>query len=146
VLAVPGAGAVPGCAVQVTKSLFAFVVCLAIMLEVSSQRQVASARTSVGARISLANSSPFLVTRDGDTYHANSQSPSSSYTGTLKFVVESAVSELEQGGGGTVEFAAGTFDLGSDSLKLDPIHNITLQGQGIDVTVIQNFTTAAADL
>jgi parallel beta-helix repeat protein len=120
-------------------SLIAFLVCSAIVLGLSSP-QVADAGTSVSG------SSPFLVTYDGTSYHADSQSTSSSYTGTLKVVVESAVGELETGGGGTVEFAAGTFDLGSESFKLTPIHNITFQGQGIDVTVIQNFTTAAADL
>ena len=121
-------------------SIIACIACAAILLGLSSQRQLAGAATSVSG------SSPFFVTYDGVAYHADSQSTSSSYTGALKFVVESAVSELERGGGGTIEFAAGSFDLGSDSLKLGPIHDISFQGQGIDVTTIQNFTTAAADL
>ena len=117
--------------------LIAFLVA-AIVLGLSSPKLA-------GAHSSAAASSPFLVTRSADTYHAVSLSNGTSYSGTLKFVVESAVTELKQGGGGTVRFAAGTFDLGSEYLRLDQIHNITFEGQGIDVTFIQNTSSLAAD-
>jgi parallel beta-helix repeat protein len=119
-------------------SAIAFLVCTAIVLGLSSAKVA-------GAYSSAAASSPFLVTRSADTYHAVSLSTGSSYNGTLKFVVESAVTELEQGGGGTVRFAAGTFDLGSEYFRFDQIHNITFEGQGIDVTLIQNASSQAAD-
>ncbi|MCL4251184.1 MAG: DNRLRE domain-containing protein [Anaerolineae bacterium] len=89
----------------------------------------------------------FDVTRDGSTstYHAISQTTSSSYTGTLKSVVESAVSELVSFGGGNIFFAAGDFDLGSDFFKLYDPTDIVFAGQGIDVTIIRNFSSASAD-
>lgn len=91
------------------------------------------------------SSSPYLVTRNGSTYQAQSQAAGTTFTGTLKFVVESAVGDLNQSGGGTVSFSAGTFDLGSDYFKPDSISDITFAGQGIDVTVIQNSSSTAAD-
>src|SRR5687768_11966006 len=41
---------------------------------------------------------PFVVRRDGNTYYAESQTTTSSYSGSLKFVVESAVFELNTHG------------------------------------------------
>jgi len=90
--------------------------------------------------------SPFVVRRDGNTYHAESQTTSSSYSGSLKFVVESAAYELDSyGTGGTITFLAGDFDLGADWFKLDNVNDITFEGQGIDVTILRNNTSAAAD-
>jgi parallel beta-helix repeat protein len=117
--------------------LVAFVLFAAIVGLSSSQ--VAEARTSV------AGSSPFLITRNGNTYQAQSQTTGTTYTGTLKFAMESAATNLNSGGGGTITFAAGTFDFGSQYFKVYDLHNITFQGQGIDVTVLQNSSTAAAD-
>jgi parallel beta-helix repeat protein len=111
---------------------------VAVVLTVTSHRQNADAGTGV------APASPFFVTRAGDTYHAESQS-TSSYSGTLKAVVEAAVSELNKDGGGTITFSDGTFDLGSEYFKLEDVHEITFQGQGIGVTTIQNSSDAAAD-
>src|SRR5919197_2924638 len=93
----------------------------------------------------LANHSPshFLVTRSGSTYRAESSAVA--YTGSLKTVVESAVTNLNGMGGGTVEFTAGDFDLGSDWFRLVEVHNITFAGQGMDSTTIRNYTTIAKD-
>jgi parallel beta-helix repeat protein len=91
------------------------------------------------------NSSPYLVTRSGSTYQAQSQTTGTTFTGTLKSVVESAVGDLNQTGGGTVNFSAGTFDLGSDYFKPENISDITFAGAGMNQTVIQNSSSAAGD-
>ena len=87
----------------------------------------------------------FIISREGTTttYHANSAT--SSYTGTLKQVVESAGNELTQAGGGTIAFEAGDFDLGPDWFELQQWAYITFAGQGIDVTIIRNVAAAATD-
>jgi parallel beta-helix repeat protein len=89
--------------------------------------------------------SPYLVTRSGSTYQAQSQTTGTTFTGTLKFVVESAVGDLNQTGGGTVSFSAGTFDLGSDYFKPENISDITFAGAGIDQTIIRNSSSIAGD-
>ncbi len=82
-------------------------------------------------------------------YHADSTTTSSSYTGTLKWVVESAVAELHVNGGGTIAFGADVFDLGTDFFKIEQKDNITFKGQlgsgDVKLTTIQNSSDAAAD-
>jgi parallel beta-helix repeat protein len=87
--------------------------------------------------------SPFLVTRTGTNYTA--ASPLSSYDGSLRSVVESAVSELGMHGGGTVTFAADTFDLGTDQFEFRGVADIVFEGQGMYATAITNDSSAAAD-
>lgn len=89
----------------------------------------------------------FTVYRDGATatYHADSLTTSSTYTGTLKFVVQSAVAELSTVDGGKISFQAGDFDLGSTWFELFFVTNITFEGQGIDVTVLRNNSSASTD-
>ncbi|MEU4570701.1 right-handed parallel beta-helix repeat-containing protein [Micromonospora sp. NPDC023956] len=90
--------------------------------------------------------SPYLVTRIGaTTYRAVSQVTGYTYTGRLKAVVESAVTELDGRGGGTVQFDAGTFDLGTEFLKLVQVDNIVFAGAGMDLTLIRNYSSASAD-
>ena len=103
---------------------------------------LAGAISSGSAR---ASDSPthYLVQRNGSTYVASSQTRT--FTGSLKTVVENAVADLNAAGGGTVTFSAGDFDLGSDWFRLVEVHNITFEGQGIDVTTIRNYTTIAKD-
>ena len=92
-----------------------------------------------------ASSSPFVVHRVANTYHAISQTTGRAYSGTLKFAVESAITELNQAGGGSVRFTAGVFDLGSDRFVPQNIQNITFEGQGMNDTVIQNSSSAPTD-
>ena len=87
----------------------------------------------------------FDVRRNGSVYEAVSQTTPSSYMGTLKFVVESALDELRSAGGGGILFAAGDFDLGSDHFEIDDVNDVTFAGQGIGVTTIRNFTNVSAD-
>ncbi|MGI9658609.1 MAG: DUF7594 domain-containing protein, partial [Gaiellaceae bacterium] len=92
------------------------------------------------------SSSPFVVSRiNATTYEAVSQTTSETFTGSLKSVVQSAVSLMDQTGGGTMTFAAGDFDLGSDHFEFDEIADINFQGAGIDVTVIRNNSSASTD-
>lgn len=86
------------------------------------------------------------MSRVGDTYFATSQWGSPSYAGTdLQQVGTPAVMDLNNAGGGTLEFEAGIFDFGTGRFDLDFIANIVFEGQGIDVTILQNNTDAADD-
>ena len=78
-------------------------------------------------------------------YTATSVPPGMTYTGTLKFAVESAVTEMDAIGGGTVHFTAGVFDYGSEYFEIDEIANITFDGEGVDVTTIRNSNSSALD-
>jgi parallel beta-helix repeat protein len=98
---------------------------------------------SGGSALASHSPSHFLVSRSGSTYRAESSAVT--YTGSLKTVVESAAANLNAAGGGTVEFTAGDFDLGSDWFRLVEVHNITFMGQGMDSTTIRNYTTIAKD-
>lgn len=86
----------------------------------------------------------FVVSGSGSTYEAAEPTAGTTYSGTLESVVESAVGALGNSGG-TIAFAEGVFDLGSDVLDLRDVVDVTFEGQGIDATVIQNFSDAAAD-
>lgn len=59
------------------------------------------------------SASPFFVTRSGSTYSAVSQTTGLTYSGTLKFAVEGAASDLSQTGGGVITFDAGRSTLGA---------------------------------
>ena len=90
--------------------------------------------------------SHYVVSRVGPTtYQAVEQNLGITYTGNLKSVVESAVADLDAAGSGFVTFQSGDFDLGADYFHLRGIDDITFQGQGIDVTIIRNFSSLQAD-
>ncbi|HET6771589.1 MAG TPA: right-handed parallel beta-helix repeat-containing protein [Actinomycetota bacterium] len=85
----------------------------------------------------------FVVSKPGPDYRAQSQTQT--YNGSLKTVVETAVADLKVAGGGTVTFQAGVFDLGSEYLRLENMTDITIEGLGMDMTTIQNSSTALDD-
>jgi parallel beta-helix repeat protein len=89
----------------------------------------------------------FSVYRDGTSavYHADSLTSSSTYTGTLKFVVQSAVTEANAVDSGTIRFQAGDFDLGPDWFELTNIADIIFEGQGMNATTLRNNASAATD-
>jgi parallel beta-helix repeat protein len=89
--------------------------------------------------------SGYVVTRDGSTYTATPEGGGLTFTGTLKFAVENAMYDLSSSGGGTITFTAGVFDLGDSWFELRDVSNVTFQGQGMDATVIQNYSSQAAD-
>jgi chitodextrinase len=84
----------------------------------------------------------FTVTRTGDTYVA--ASGTTTFSGSLKQVVEKAVSQLGSTGG-TISFVAGDFDLGGDWFTFKGITNITFAGAGMDATLIRNATNVRKD-
>lgn len=89
--------------------------------------------------------SHFVIERSGTVYSAVSQTTPTTFTGSLKTVVESAVSELGRGGGGTITFLTGVYDLGSDWFEFYDVTDVVFEGQGIDVTFLQNNSSAATD-
>jgi parallel beta-helix repeat protein len=98
----------------------------------------------VGSALASHSPTHFVVRQEGSNYVAQSQTKT--YTGALKTVVESAVNnDLKPAGGGTVTFQAGVFDLGATYFRLENMTDITIEGQGMDVTFIQNFTTEEHD-
>jgi parallel beta-helix repeat protein len=88
-----------------------------------------------------------IVTRSGNTYTADALwSGGHDYSGSrVKTVVESAFSEMDNAGGGTIQFEAGIFDLGTDYFYIRNVAHIVFAGRGIDITFIQNNTSVAAD-
>jgi parallel beta-helix repeat protein len=89
--------------------------------------------------------SPYVVSHvSGDTYQAVG-STGNTFTGTAKFVVENAAADLEGFGGGTIQFTAGTFNLGTGFLKFDDVHGLVFDGAGMNATIIQNSNSTAAD-
>ncbi len=86
----------------------------------------------------------YFVTRNGSSYQATRSGGGTSFTGTAKSVVESAVGALGSGGG-VITFGSGIFDLGDSWFSLKNVSRVTFQGQGMDVTVIQNNSSQAAD-
>lgn len=109
--------------------------------------KISSRETSSGPQLLVpgpSSPSPYTLSRDGSTYTAASPN-GTTFTGSLKFVVESAVADLRVWGGGTIAFGAGVFDLGSDFFDLDGISNVEFAGQGIDLTFIQNVSSLAKD-
>lgn len=89
--------------------------------------------------------SPYVISKVGTSYRAYSAVSGATFTGTLKTVVQSAVSDLEASGGGVVHFGAGVFDYGTEYFEGHQIHNIAFEGEGMGVTVIQNNTSVAKD-
>jgi parallel beta-helix repeat protein len=59
--------------------------------------------------------------------------------------MESAARDLNTVGGGTISFATGVFDFGSEYFKGENLSNISFVGQGIDITILQNSSSASAD-
>jgi parallel beta-helix repeat protein len=86
----------------------------------------------------------FTVTKVGRSYRA--AKGETTYRGSLKYVGEAAVRNLNATGGGTVKFTAGTFNLGSDYFLFgQPLRNITFAGAGRTATLIKNKANKAED-
>jgi parallel beta-helix repeat protein len=97
----------------------------------------------IGAARASHSPTHFVVRQEGANYVAQSQTKT--YTGGLKTVVETAVADLKAAAGGTLTFQAGVFDLGTTYFRLENMTDITIEGQGMDVTFIQNNTSEAHD-
>jgi parallel beta-helix repeat protein len=90
--------------------------------------------------------SPYVVARVGttSTYTATPAS-GTVLSGSLKTVVQTAAESLTAGGGGTIRFTAGDFDLGGTWWEFDDIVGVTFEGAGMGVTVIRNNAGNATD-
>lgn len=88
---------------------------------------------------------PYAISHVGGSTYRAVGTNGHTFTGTLKSVVQNAAADLEGFGGGTVQFPAGTFDLGSDFFKFDDLHDIAFDGAGMDSTIIRNNNSTAAD-
>lgn len=90
--------------------------------------------------------SPYVVARQGttSTYTATPAS-GSVVTGSLKTVVETAAKKLTAGGGGTIHFGPGTYDLGGTWWEFYDLYGVTFEGAGMGSTVIQNNAADATD-
>lgn len=89
--------------------------------------------------------SPYVISRVGTTYQAISETNGTTFSGSLKSVVEAAAGDLRSYGGGTIRFGVDTYDLGTEFFKLRDASFITFEGSGMDQTTIQNNTSASAD-
>ena len=100
---------------------------------------------NVPTSLAQANPPGFNILHDGPNYRAESTIDGTIYTGSLKHVVESAVNDLHGMGGGLVSFEFGVFDLGGDWFEFWDITDVTFEGQGIDITILQNNSSASTD-
>ena len=105
---------------------------------------LAAFTTHVGPAQAASSASPFVVTRNGNTYTATSAA-GTVLTGSLKTIVQTAAATLSSGGGGTVHFTAGLFELGDSHFELKDLTNVTFEGEGMDVTRITNFRSTSTD-
>lgn len=122
-------------------------VSLAILTRDDSTHALNS-RESSNPSLSLISPAPapgtFTIGTAGTTFTATSTN-GTVHSGTLKYVVEQAVLDLNGASGGTVVFPSGTWDLGSSQWEFYSIHDITFAGAGRDATVIRNTMSATMD-
>lgn len=99
-----------------------------------------------GAAQAASALSPYDVRRVGtSTTYTATAANGSVISGSLKSVVQSAAVNLTSGGGGTVRFFAGTYDLGSTWWEFEDLLGVTFEGAGMGQTVIVNNTSATTD-
>ena len=90
--------------------------------------------------------SPYVISRVGSTSTYTATPASGSViTGSLKNVVETAVSNLDSGGGGIVRFLSGDYDLGSTWWEFYDLNDIVFEGAGMGQTIITNNSSASTD-
>ncbi|MFQ6171692.1 right-handed parallel beta-helix repeat-containing protein [Oryzobacter sp. R7] len=90
--------------------------------------------------------SPYTVARVGSTSTYTATPASGSViSGSLKTVVETAATRLTDGGGGTIRFGAGTFDLGGTWWEFYDLYGVTFEGAGMGSTLITNNASDATD-
>ncbi len=112
---------------------------------------VAMAVAGTGAAVAVpagadSPSSPYVVTRVGTTStYTATPAVGPQLTGSLKAVVETAATRLTDGGGGTVRFGAGTYDLGGTWWEFYDLYGVTFEGAGMGATLITNSSSATTD-
>ena len=106
---------------------------------------ISPAHFSASTSFAQANPQGFNILHDGPNYRSESTFDSTIYTGSLKYVVQSAGNDLHDIGGGVVSFESGVFDLGGDWFEFWDITDVTFEGQGIDITILRNNSSASTD-
>ncbi|WP_377643222.1 right-handed parallel beta-helix repeat-containing protein [Oryzobacter terrae] len=90
--------------------------------------------------------SPYTVARVGtSTTYTATPGSGPAVSGSLKAVVETAATRLTDGGGGSIRFGSGVYDLGSTWWEFYDIFGVVFEGAGIGATVITNSSSAATD-
>lgn len=118
---------------------FALTTTSSTSMKIASRESATAPLLVVGA----VQATTFTVSQTGSSYQA--VSAATTFTGSLKSVVENAARELSSTGGGTVIFGLGTFDLGPDWWEFKNLTDVAFVGQGIDQTVIRNYSSASTD-
>ena len=114
----------------------------------STSMKVASSESSTPPRLIVpapTSDAPFVVSPASTGYRAENAGTGAVYTGSLKSVVERAVDDLELFGGGTVQFTAGDFNLGSDWFEFYDVTDVEFVGAGMGATILRNVSSAATD-
>ena len=90
--------------------------------------------------------SPYVVARQGTTStYTATPATGPALTGSLKTVVQDAARKLTDGGGGTIRFGAGTYDLAGTWWEFYDLYGVTFQGAGMGATIITNNASDATD-
>ncbi len=87
----------------------------------------------------------YFIQNDGGTYRAFDTAGNDVFNGTS--LVTDVLNAIEGAhvGNFAVHFGIGTFDMGTENWTLNAEDDILITGQGIDITIVQNSSTAAAD-
>jgi parallel beta-helix repeat protein len=114
----------------------------------STSMKIASSESATPPRLIVpapTSDTPFVVSPAGTGYRAENAGTGTVYTGSLKSVVERSVDDLKLFGGGTVQFTAGDFNLGSEWFEFYDVTNVEFVGAGMGSTVLRNETSASTD-
>lgn len=91
-----------------------------------------------------------IVFIDGSTIYAYSRTGTVLDSGTAgtddRRVINSAISAVNTAGGGIVHIRPGTYVLTTQGISLVGVNNVTIEGEGIDATIIQEFGFTKNDL
>ena len=88
----------------------------------------------------------YFIKNDASTYRAFDSEGNEEYSGTnLVTDVLDSIEAAHATGNYAVMFGVGTFDMGTSNWTLNGDNNILIAGMGIDITIVQNSSTAAAD-
>lgn len=94
----------------------------------------------------MAFSAIYFIQNDAATYRAFDSDGTEQYSGTsLVTDVLNAIETAHSSGNFMILFGVGTFDMSTENWTLNTVNDVTIAGAGIDITIIQNSSTAAAD-
>ena len=93
----------------------------------------------------MAFSAIYFIQNDAGTYRAFDSDGVEQYSGTS--LVTNVLNQIESAHAGNfaIFFGIGTFDMGTENWTLNTESDILIAGSGIDATIVQNNSSAAAD-